>query len=687
MAAGQNDAGVAQAPPKKTANLLALAQRAGFASLSRAEVKVLEAAPTGLWAACQPEALPFLAGWKGADRSIRAALLEWLCTDQEAVSWVSRKGLLLWQARVDGTVDLSYREIPFPLTFGQCLVRGKLIFDSSQIGGLSLSGSHMQALQANRLQVRSDLWLDNGLRAAEGVQLYGVDIRGSLLCSGSRVGSDVNRVAIEATGSSIQGSVFFDQRFKAKGEVRLYSCRIGDSLLAGSTRTRLRCIFANAGEVALNAEAAQIAGTVMINGVEVEGELRFYGAQIRGTLECRNTRVENPHPVGDGTALNFVRANVKGSVFLYEKFRSYGEVRAYGAQIGGDLYAEGAIFVNAARPALDVKNLRVSGDLILMGCVAKGEVRALGAQVGGDLDGSRGRFTYLNLVRTAVKGTLRMRNLKAADHMRLDLTNASTAFLDDDESSWPSGKGSMVLEGFDYGRISGPNRSAESRLKWLAVPSLPLQDGQEKGRREQGLLAESYRQLAKVLSEAADDDGARKVLYELEVRRRRQSESKWWQRGWDGILRTTIGYGVYPVRAIRWLIALTMLGTVVYGVGYLSGSIVPGDEKAYSYFEQRGAPPNYYPRFNAFIFSMENTIPLLKFGQDSAWIPNPTKETARKPNTGAGIIARSATQLASYSGWIAPAGFLRWFRWFLITVGWILGTLFLAGVTGIVRSQ
>jgi len=32
-------------------------------------------------------------------------------------------------------------------------------------------------------------------------------------------------------------------------------------------------------------------------------------------------------------------------------------------------------------------------------------------------------------------------------------------------------------------------------------------------------------------------------------------------------------------------------------------------------------------------------------------------------------------------------GFLRWFRWVQVLLGWLLATLFVAGVTGVVRKE
>jgi hypothetical protein len=44
-------------------------------------------------------------------------------------------------------------------------------------------------------------------------------------------------------------------------------------------------------------------------------------------------------------------------------------------------------------------------------------------------------------------------------------------------------------------------------------------------------------------------------------------------------------------------------------------------------------------------------------------------------------------KLLGVNAWITYPKFLRWFLWVQILLGWLLATLFLAGVTGIVRKD
>lgn len=140
-------------------------------------------------------------------------------------------------------------------------------------------------------------------------------------------------------------------------------------------------------------------------------------------------------------------------------------------------------------------------------------------------------------------------------------------------------------------------------------------------------------------------------------------------------------------RAFVWLLALGLTFSVVFGCGYLGGAIAPTEEKAYEFFAQRGYPPDYYPQFNPLIYSIEHSFPLVDLGVKSYWAPN--------HGTTASLLVLHFWCLrrmrdATFCGvhpfrWNAP-GFLRWCLWLQVPLGWVLATLFVAGLTGIVRS-
>ena len=448
--------------------------------------------------------------------------------------------------------------------------------------------------------------------------------------------------ALSADDVNVKGSVFLSDRFSAEGKVRLVGAQIGDEIgCRGGT-------FCNPGGKALDADRADVKGGVFLReGFSAEGEVRLPGAKIDGDLDCSGGTFMNPGK----NALSADGADVKGGVFLKDGFSAEGTVRLLGAKIGADLACTGGTFKSPDENALGVDGADVKGSVFLRdGFGAEGTVRLHGAQIGGSVDCSGGSFTEVKAETAAIAGPLFWRRVKAAETTKLNLTNASAGSLVDDEKSWP-GKGKLFIDGFVYGHFLGSSpRDAKMRLRWLE--------------RQYPFTPKPYRQLAKVLREAGDDSGWRKVLFEMERRRRHVEDRNWYTRLWGWVLRLTIGYGIYPLRAFGWLLLLWALGWGFFRHGYFSGAVTPTEKDAYYFFRDHGWAPNYYQRFTASIYSLDNSLPFVNLGQKDHWRPDPNPRTSPRLST-----------------------FLRVFHRAQILLGWLLATLFVAGVTGVVRKE
>jgi len=81
--------------------------------------------------------------------------------------------------------------------------------------------------------------------------------------------------------------------------------------------------------------------------------------------------------------------------------------------------------------------------------------------------------------------------------------------------------------------------------------------------------------------------------------------------------------------------------------------MVPTSKDAFDSLKANGQPPQYYPRLSAFIYSLENTFPLVKLGQVDTWHPH--------------------------------RRLLRWFKWLQNLTGWLLAGLFAAGLAHLVQ--
>jgi hypothetical protein len=164
-----------------------------------------------------------------------------------------------------------------------------------------------------------------------------------------------------------------------------------------------------------------------------------------------------------------------------------------------------------------------------------------------------------------------------------------------------------------------------------------------------------YRHLARVLDDRLGDHaGATQVREALEEILSKRDD-RWPVR----LLRSSIGYGYRPENAIWGLGIVTAVGWLVYWRSYRMALIVPTDREAYQTFAAEGRCPEHHPTLSPFIYSLENTFPLVKLGQTEHWQPRPS---------------RSGGALA-----------LRWFRWLQVLVGWLLAGLFAAGVARLVQ--
>jgi mannose-1-phosphate guanylyltransferase len=207
----------------------------------------------------------------------------------------------------------------------------------------------------------------------------------------------------------------------------------------------------------------------------------------------------------------------------------------------------------------------------------------------------------------------------------------------DDPASWPSA-GNLTLNGFAYSELLGGPTDATSRLRWLRLEP-------------QGYWPQPYRQLGKVLRGQGHDSDATDVAIESLVEQRRTAGLPRLERLWNRLLEVTIGYGYRPLRALWWIAAFVVFGTILFGCGHWLRLITPTEEAAYERFVETGEPPPHYPPFNAFVYSLENFLPVVELGQDPHWRPNPHHGLG-------GFIHRSAHGLTPGT---IPAALLRWY--------------------------
>jgi thiol-disulfide isomerase/thioredoxin len=658
-----------------TANELVALARDRFGALSRAEENALVAATKGTLAVCGPNTDPNDPGndpakadnWS-VDRQIRANLIRWMCVDPHARGRIDPKGLLVFGAKVVGKLDLTHASLPFAIALRRCRLMENAELASADLPELDLQGTRVLKLMADNIRVQGSVWLNNGFTGVR-VRLLGAQIAGNLECNNGEFHSESNNpdeMALSADGATVKGGISL-KGSRIEGQLRFPGAQIGGDLnCAGAT------LNSGPTRLALVADRLRVGGSVYLrDGFHANGQVRFLNAEIGSDLALRGGIITNPSgsEPNSGIAFNADRMNVKGSVFFRDGFHADGLVVFNGAHIGSNLEFDNSIFKSPSGvvlgrqgTALDAEGARVDGSAFFRnGFSAKGRVGlphmavALRFEWGGGI---------VNPNETS-----------------LDLTNASVGTLVDDMQSWPPA-GRLMLDGFTYTRIANA-QNVKTRLGWLA--------------RQKPFTPQPYGQFAKVLRDEGDKDGARQVLFEAENLRSREQD-KGLSRLLSFTLRWSIGYGYYPVYSIGWLLLLIGAGCFLFNRGFAGGAIVPVDKDAYDSVKQSSKLPSHYPQFCSLVYSLESSVPLFKLGQTERWqiaptpvgrVSTPACRVGQWPSPGLSRVLPTAVlaRLRPILDWTPSPTSLRCFRLGQIVVGWILTTMFVLAVTGLVRKD
>jgi len=506
----------------------------------------------------------------------------------------------------------------------------------------------------------------------------GREIRAELirwLCTAGRARDLIDAKGIRIFGGKIQGDLDLSHLAVP------FPLKMGSCTLLGSTNFRsLRVAhldLAGTWTGGILADGITVDGDLFLRtGFRAKGEVRLLGAQIGGDLDCDGgtfLKQEPPENTDECDVLSLDRAVIKGTLSMRSGFVAQGCVRMMNAEIGGGFLCGGGAFRNPTIEGVTGTGTAIAaGRAVVRGSVhfspdfeADGDINLIGARIEGNLQcidvSLRGTLTAEDV---SVGGAIFWKNIKNAREAGLNLLDARADTLVDEEKSWPP-TGKLNIAGFVYRRLAGgAPTDAKIRMDWLS--------------RQRSFAPQPFRQVSKVMRDEGDYSGALSVLYAMERRRRQHGDKNAFERCWSAVLRWTIGYGYYPGICLIWLLLLVALGWPLYRYGYFAGSIAPSDKDAYLSFDQDKRPPPYYGRFNALIYSLENSFPIVKLGQVDRWEPKPTTHVSDTVQTG-----RTRGAILAF---VSP-DFLRGFRWIQVILGWFFATMGLAGVSGLLRKE
>jgi hypothetical protein len=124
--------------------------------------------------------------------------------------------------------------------------------------------------------------------------------------------------------------------------------------------------------------------------------------------------------------------------------------------------------------------------------------------------------------------------------------------------------------------------------------------------------------------------------------RRRRQTLNWPGKVWNGLLHWTVAYGYRTWQAGLWLLGLLTVGAAVFTRAY------PGE------MALAKKPGDPLPAFQPWIYSLDVLLPVVNLHQEEFWIPQ---------------------------------GVARWWAWFSILAGWLLTTVVVAALTGLLKKD
>jgi hypothetical protein len=517
--------------------------------------------------------------------------------------------------------------------------------------------------------IRADIinWLCTNIESLKFIPFDGIHI------TGARINENINLMFINIDFPIGFVGCYFDKGIDLSyskidsitlagshisGSLDLLSSKIDGSLICAGCHFVYPVIDDTKEPVVFLGDGLTVTGSIFINEkAKFEGETRLVGAYIRGQLNCEsslfinNSSTNIPNYERGAIAFNADGIIVKGEIFFH-KAEFKGIVRLLGADIGGQLNCINSKFINSSSESISNAiafggdSLKAKGSVILENANTSGEARFLGANIGGQLRCTGGIFSNKKGSAIILQGATindvfyfgHIENIQGA----IDLIDASIKTLEDDNKYWDQGH-TFILDGFAYNRIHCDNPkllTAEERLKWLACQP------------KDHFHPQPYDQLAKVFRNMGQEQDARDVLFEKYRLRRKQGGLNRYLQAWNWLLEITTGYGYKMRRAFLVSLIPIVIGLCIFGVTDCY------DDMGFSGTAQQKTEMKFCP----LIYSIDTFLPVVDLHQEKYWSPN--------------VKAKGCLGDIAY-------GYLN----LHILAGWILTTLVIASITGLVRRE
>ncbi len=302
-----------------------------------------------------------------------------------------------------------------------------------------------------------------------------------------------------------------------------------------------------------------------------------------------------------------------------------------GASFEGPLYAE---------------SLQAGGDLFMRDAHCALPIDMFFAHVGSNLDLRGATLAGLDLSGASVAEDLRLGGAyksavwtrKNGEPGTLNLHNAHAGNLMDAKDTWPA-QGQLHLDGFAFAHLGGYGGDTGSEMR-----ARGMEWWDNWARRDPKYGPAPYAELAAALTSAGDHEAANEIRYLGRVRERETESGLAYI--WSGFLQWVVGFGIgtYTFRALNWVVVIT-----VFGALYLKESVKGVRDEKHGFIWCFGA-------------SLSRLLPVIEINKEFTEFFN---DPERKRLTGWQSFFFSAIGI----------------------IGWLLGAILIAAVSGLTQSS
>lgn len=204
------------------------------------------------------------------ENSIRAEYLRYMAIGGCSVSLIHARGINIVGAFItcNEELDLQATEICKDLKLHQCLIEGHLNISGANAKNISLNGSKLVSLIAEKASINGSINLEQKFTSQQSVRLSSAKISGSLLCENAEL-LEANNSLI-ANRAKIEGDVDLENVI-AKGTIALTGTEIGGDFTPQGAVLE--------GSPALQLRNSKIGGTLFWRSLKhANGEVDFSGA-------------------------------------------------------------------------------------------------------------------------------------------------------------------------------------------------------------------------------------------------------------------------------------------------------------------------------------------------------------------------------------------------------------------------